>query len=201
MTVYAWPAGADWRPRTFELRIIPNLRSFTGPYVPTTQVLDLLGERWAARLDMVGTNSPVVAAAREAFFDRLKGMAHQISLWHQRLIVPQGTLRGSPTVASTVAQLANTASVQTTAGATVLAGDMLGLGAQLVRVMADATADGAGVLAIEFQPRARAAIAGGTAVTWLRPAANFMLRAPDGVPTVWAPGFADGASIELIEVI
>ena len=185
MTTYAWPSTAPWRPRMFELRIMPNLRSFTGPYTPTTQVLDLLGERWAARLDMVPTNDPVVAAAREAFFDRLKGMAHLVSLWHQRLPVPQGSLRGSPTVAATVAQLANTASVQTTAGATVLAGDMLGLGGQLVRVMADAVADGAGVLAIEFQPRARTSIASGATVAWLRPTANFMVRSDGGVPTVW----------------
>ena len=196
MTIYAWPAA--WRPRSFELRILPNLRSFSGPYTPTTQVLDLLGERWAARLDMVLTTDPIDAAAREAFFDRLKGQAHLVSLWHQRLPVPQGTIRGTPTVMTTIAQLANTANVQTTSGATVRAGDMLGLGSQLVRAMADSSADGSGGLVLEFQPRARTSIASGTAITWLRPTANFMLRGD--VPTVWVPGLAEGASLELIEV-
>ena len=197
MTIYAWPA---WPVSRFELRIIPNLRTFTGPYAPTIQVLDLLGERWMARLDIVPTNAPIEAAAREAYFDRLKGMAHQISLWHLRLTAPQGTLRGTPTVLDNIAQMSNTTRLQTTAGATLRAGDMLGLGNQLVRTMADTTADGTGALTIEFQPRARIAIASGSAVTWAKPTANFMQRASDGVPTVWAPGRAEGASIELIEV-
>ena len=84
--------------------------------------------------------------------------------------------------------------------ATLRAGDMLGIGGQLVRIMADATADGTGAITIEFQPRARAAIAASSAVTWARPTANFMLKSADGVPTVWAPGRADGASVEFIEV-
>ena len=197
MTTYAWPVA--WRVREFELRVIPNLRSFSNPYSNGTSVVDLLGERWAARLDLHLTTNTVEAAAREAFFDRLKGMAHTIGMWHLRLPAPQGTLRGSPTLSAAVAQLANTASVQTTAGATVLAGDMLGLAGQLVRVMADATANGSGVLAIEFQPRARTAMAAGAAVTWDKPTTPMMLRSATGVPTAWVPGYADGASIDLIE--
>ena len=197
MTIYAWPA---WPVNRFELRIIPNLRTFSGPYTPTIQVLDLMGERWAARLDLVVTNSTIEAAAREAYFDRLKGMAHQVSLWHLRLIAPQGTLRGTPTVLDNITQMSNATRLQTTAGATLRAGDMLGLGSQLVRIMADATADGTGAISIEFQPRARIAIASGAAVTWAKPTANFMQRSADGVPTVWAPGRAEGASIEFIEV-
>ena len=100
MTIYAWPG---WPVNRFELRIMPNLRTFVGPYTPTTQVLDLLGERWMARLDLVLTNAPIEAAAREAYFDRLKGMAHQVALWHLRLTAPQGTLRGSPTVLDAIA--------------------------------------------------------------------------------------------------
>ena len=227
MTVYAWPG---WGASRFELRIIPNLRAFAGPYTPTTQILDLLGERWAARVDLPPTNNPIEAAAREAFFDRLKGMAHQISLWHLKLTAPQGTLRsdtasvsvvngggaavsvvngsgsavsvvngGPPVLAAAVAQLSNTATINTLAGRTVRAGDMLGLAGQLVRVMADSTANSAGQLAIEFQPRARTAWPIYSAVVWNRPTANFMLKAADGIGTVWIPGFAQSASFELIE--
>lgn len=228
MTVYAWPG---WGASRFELRIIPNLRTFAGPYTPTTQVLDLLGERWAARIDLPPTNNPIEAAAREAFFDRLKGMAHQIALWHLKLTAPQGTLSsnpgtvsvingsgaavsvvngsgaavsvitgGAPVLDAAVAQLANTATIRTLAGRTVRAGDMLGLAGQLVRVMADATANSIGQLNVEFQPRARTAWPAGSTVVWSRPTANFMLKAADGVSTAWVPGFAQGASFELIEV-
>lgn len=197
MTTYAWPSG--WGVRAFEMRVIPNLRSFSNPYSAGTSVVDLLGERWAVRLDLPPAFSAIEGAAREAYFDRLKGMAHTVALWHLRLPAPQGTMRGSPTLAASVAQLANTASVQTTAGATVRAGDMLGLAGQLVRVMADATANGSGVLAIEFQPRARVAMSSGAAVTWDKPTTPMMLRSATGVPTAWVPGYADGTSVEFVE--
>ena len=227
MTIYAWPG---WGAARFELRIIPNLRTFAGPYTPTTQILDLLGERWAARIDLPQTNNSIEGAAREAFFDRLKGMAHQIAVWHLKLPAPQGTLRsdtasvavvnassaavtvvnasaatvsmligGAPTVGA-VSQLANNALINTLAGRTVRAGDMLGIAGQLVRVMADSAANSAGQLLIEFQPRARTAWPIYSAVVWDKPTANFMLKAADGVSTAWVPGRADGCSFELIEV-
>ena len=227
MTIYAWPG---WGAARFELRVIPNLRTFAGPYTPTTQILDLLGERWAARIDLPPTNNSIEGAAREAFFDRLKGMAHQIAVWHLKLPAPQGTLRsdtaavavvnassaavtvvnasaatvsiligGAPTVGA-VSQLANNALINTLAGRTVRAGDMLGIAGQLVRVMADSAANSAGQLLIEFQPRARTAWPIYSAVVWDKPTANFMLKAADGVSTAWVPGRADGCSFELIEV-
>ena len=235
MTVYAWPSFPVAR---FELRLMPNVRAFVGPYTPSTQVIDLLGERWSVRIDLPPPRTRIEGAAREAFFDRLKGPTHQFSIWHMRLPAPQGTLRsdtaaatwlnnasavatwlnnasaaaawyagGAPFVRSDMAQGANAGTVQTLAGKTVRAGDMLGLGVpgasgyQLVRIMADATANGAGLLSIEFQPRVRASsISQGTAVTWAAPTANFMLKSADGVPTSWVPGYAEGASFEGIEV-
>ena len=198
MTTYAWPG---WGVRSFELRVMPNLRTFVGPYTPATQVIDLLGERWQAKVDLVPTTDPLEIAAREAFFDRLKGMAHLIAMPHLKLSAPQGTMRGSPTLQAAASQLANTVNLTTTSGATLKAGDMLGIGGQLCRVMANATADGSGLMAgVEIQPRLRAAKGLGTAVTWNAPTANFMLKTPDGVPTVWSPGFTEGASLDLIEV-
>lgn len=105
MTSYAWP---DWKVRQFEMRVMPNLRSYVGAYSPTVDVLDLLGESWMARIDIVLEENRILTAAREAFFDRLKGPANTIDLWHLRVPVPQGTLRGSPTVLTSAAQLANT---------------------------------------------------------------------------------------------
>ena len=53
---------------------------------------------------------------------------------------------------------------------------------------------------VEVQPRLRVPKGAGTAVTWSAPTANFMLKTPEGVPTVWSPGFTEGASLDLIEV-
>lgn len=225
MSVFDWPG---WGASRFELRLLPNSRTYTGPYTPATQVIDLLGERMQGTLTITPTNNPVEAAAREAFFDRLKGQAHQIRLWHLKLTAPQGTLRdgqvasvvngslavvtvvngasaavtvmaGVPAVRAAVALGSNTATITTLAGRTVRAGDPLSIAGQWVRVMADATADGAGSLAIEFQPRARSAWAVGAAVVWNRPTFNVMLKS-DGVPTGWVPGFAEGISFDFIEV-
>ena len=200
MTTYAWPG---WGARNFELRLVPNVRVFVGPYTPAVQAIDLLGERWQMRFDLVPTTSSIEAAAREAFFDRLKGQLNYVTLPNLRLLVPQGTMRGSPVLTSAVAQLANTLPITTTAGATLLAGDMIGCNGQLFRVMANATADGAGNMMVEVQGRTRTAISGGTAVVWNQPTSNFIMKSPDGVPTVWGGGAVPevaGASLEWIEV-
>lgn len=199
MTVYAWPAA--WKPAGFELRVLPNLRSFVGPYTPTVQVIDLLGERWQGRIDLSPTESQIEGGAREAFFDRLKGMAHQMQLYNFRRPVPLGTARGTITLGASAAQLANSVSLAgATANGTLLAGDMLGISGQLVRVMADVVLSGAGAGTVEFQPRLRFAQTSGVTVVWNQPTLNAMLKAGDGVATSWRPGYADGCSFEFIEV-
>jgi hypothetical protein len=228
MTVYAWPGFPVNR---FEMRLQPNTRTFTGPYAPVTQTLDLLGERWVISLTLVPTvNDTITGAALEAFWDRLKAQANSIAIGHLKRPQPQGTLRGggvpaawrtssgaaatwhtstgatatwrtgAPVVAIDIPQLASTGFLRTLAGSTLLAGDQIGIGGQLVRIMANATADGAGLMAIEFQPRARRVIHAYSAVLWDAPTATFMLKpGTSNVPTSWTPGAIDGATVELIE--
>lgn len=231
MTTYAFPFNPSWRPDRFELRIVPNTRVFVGPYTPTTQVIDLLGERWFVSFDMPGRVDSLLGAAFEAFFDRLKGPANSFSLWNLKFPAPQGTMRatdsqtvlvqnsslatvtvqnsslatvtvvtGTPQFISPVAQGANTATLGALPGKTLRAGDMLGIGSQTVRIMADATSDGSGNMAIEFQPRTRSAIASYTQVVTDKPTMNFILKA-DGVPVTWRPGYFEGVSVEGVEAI
>lgn len=225
MSAYTWP---DWSVNRFEMRILPNTRVFVGPYTPTTQVLDLLGERWQMRFDLVPGVDNVQGAAQEAYWDRLGGPANQITIWNLKRPLPQGTIRdggGSaqwktntatnatwqtsvpaaatwsyigPTLYAAVAQLSNQLPISRTPGTTILAGDQFGVSGQLVRAMASATTDSNGQALVEVQPRARAAMAISAAVTCTKPTANFMLKA-DGVPTVWTPGMFEGTSVELIE--
>ena len=225
MTAYVWP----FKVNRFEMRILPNVRVFTGPYTPNVQTLDLLGERLMISMDMPPTTDPIEGAAREAFFNRLKASANTITIGHQKLTVPQGTLRGAvtatwknnvgatatwknnaaatatwlagnPVIAAPIAQLANTGAIRTLPGRTLVAGDWVGFGGQLVQIMSNTVADGSGVMPIEFQPRARTAIAAGTQVLWSAPTANFILKpGTPNVPTSWTPGMVDGATIELIE--
>lgn len=229
--IYPWPAG--WKANRFEMRIVPNTRTFIGPYTPTVQTVDLLGERWAATVTLPPDTDrdKTIGAAREAFWDRLAGPTNWLQLWHLKRPTPNGTLRdgmpasvingsaapvsvingsaapvtviyGTPMNMAPIAQLAGTAPFQTVPGRTVYAGDHFGLpNGQLVRAMADAVADGAGVINIEFRPRVRTVIAAyAGALVWNRPTVNMMLKG-DGVPTPWTPGAVEGASVELIEAL
>ena len=160
--------------------------------------------------DLTEGNNPILAAAREAYFDRLKGPANLIRLWNLKRPLPQGTLRdtsagtaqwktasnanatwqtSAPAAAAwsyvgprlyAALQLDGTVSISTTPGETLRAGDSFGVG-QLFRAMADAVADGAGKLTVEVLPRVRSAIPMSSAVVCTRPTANFMLKA-EGVP-------------------
>lgn len=227
MTTFTWPSTRAWQASSFEMRVIPNTTSFTSPYTKSTQVIDYMGERWQIKADLSAGNDPILGAAIEAFFDRLRGPVNLIAMWNQRRPLPQGTLRdgvsgsaqwktasatnatwqtSAPAAATwgyigpvlyAAGQLDGSIVISTTPGKTLFAGDHVGCG-QLFRAMADATADAAGKLTVEVLPRVRAAIPISSAVVCTRPTANFMLKA-DGVPVTWRAGMFDGSSFELIE--
>lgn len=199
MSDYTWPSSAAFRPKRFQMMVMANTRTFASPYTQGLQVIDLLADYWMVTLDMTPGNTAVEGGQIEAFFDRLKGAANRIVLWNLKRPAPVGTLRGSPTLAASAAQLANTVSVQTSAGATLLAGDMIGIGGQLVRVMADTVANGSGVMAVEFAPRLRTAQSSGAAVTWDKPTSTFVMTNTQGAPVDWTPGQYAAPSIDLRE--
>jgi hypothetical protein len=236
MTTYAWPDFLRYQVDRFEMRVQPNTRVFVSPFTGGAQVADYTGERWMVSLDIVpgidGSGADgIVAAAIEAYFDRLRGPLNRIALWNLRRPVPLGTLRdgvvinvvngslaavtvqngaavtiptisGSPINMAAVAQGSSTVQIQTVAGRTLLAGDHIGLpNGQNVRVMADAVADGAGVITPEINPRARSDIAAYAGpVVWNKPTANFMLKS-DGVPITHRPGMYESTSLDLVEAI
>ena len=61
---------------------------------------------------------------------------------------------------------------------TLRAGDMLGVGGQLFQVADDVTLNDAGAGTVNVVNRVRSSIASGSAVTWLRPTAEFYLPSP-----------------------
>ena len=195
MTVYAWPA--TWRVQDMEMALVPNNRAHSSPYTQSVQVIDLLGERWRLAFTLpVRTHAE--GAAVEAYLARLLGMRHEVSLWHFARPVPRGTMRGTPTLASDATQGASSFAVTTTAGATLLAGDIFGLNGQLFMVAADAMADGAGAMTVTTVNRARAAISSGAGVTWDKPTANFRMTG-DSVPVVYVPGVMSAVRLEFME--
>lgn len=225
MTTYAWPGFCV---NGFSMMLRPNTYVFTGPYTPSVQTLDVMGERWSVRFDMTPGNTREGSGEREAFFDRLLGPLHRIALWNLARPLPLGTMRGGHTVNVVNGSLAavtvvngalqpvtvvgGTPSVAVGAsrgvdqitmigspGKTLLPGDMLGIGVQLVRMVAPATFDANGNAVVEFLPRLRSAVSAGTVITYDKPTATFALAA-DGVPIMNRPGKVyESASVELIE--
>lgn len=96
------------------------------------------------------------------------------------------------------AQLEVGSSASAFAPATLLAGDLLGLGGQWLQVADDATEAADGTLTVTLANRVRVAASLGDAVAWASPECTFRLASP-GVPVTHAPGVTEGLQVELIE--
>jgi hypothetical protein len=83
--------------------------------------------------------------------------------------------------------------------ATLLAGDMIGCSGHLLQVASDCQATDAGVMTVPIINRVRATIASGTAVTWYRPTAQFMMPAM-AAGALQVPCYTQGAALDLLEV-
>lgn len=109
---------------------------------------------------------------------KLRGRTNFLSAWDVGRPEPRGTMRGSMTLSGAIVKGASSMTIGTggagggQAGTTLKAGDWLqigsGLTGQLVMVVDDATADGAGAITVNFEHPVRllAGYAGGTTVTW-----------------------------------
>ncbi|WKB52315.1 hypothetical protein [Eleftheria terrae] len=196
MTIYQW--RQEWLPQSMQLSLEANTRVHTSPFTQGVQVLDLLGERW--RLSMtLPERRPQHGAALEAFIARLRGPSHEVALWHFRRPVPRGTLRGAPTLGAAAGQGAAVLMLAGCApGATLLAGDLLGLGEQLLMVAEDGQASAAGELVVPLANRVRVVQPVGAAVVWNRPTGRFRLAAT-AVPVGYRPGAVQPLELEFLE--
>jgi hypothetical protein len=190
---YNWPAA--WTLDDCSLMLSPLVTSFESAN-RAWQGLDQLGERWmmTGRLSMA---KMVDGGAREAFFNRLRGV-NVIAAWWFARPAPIGTQRGSSLVLSAnVAQGASVLPISGgTNGATLLAGDMIGCGGQLFQVADDATFS-SGAASINTVNRSRAFIASTTAIVWDKPTTLWRLASP--VYASYRSVFAQPIDIELIE--
>jgi hypothetical protein len=139
----------------------------------------------------------------QAMVSRLRGRVNHLAAFDPLRIAPLGTMRGTLTLASPLAQGAFSMSVTGgagQAGATLLRGDWLQIGAglagQLVMVTADATANGSGVIAVSFENpiRLAAGYIAGTAVTWDRPLGHYKMVDSSSVLSSVDGGMLDGGA-------
>lgn len=137
--------------------------------------------RWQIALRSVDAFSLAEAGVYEAMLLQLRGGINHLALHDFVRSAPQGTMRGTLTMSAGPSAGATTISVTGgagQAGTTLKAGDWLQIGSglgtsQLVKVMADATANGSGVIALTIEPPLRTAFSSGAAVTWDKPLAYY----------------------------
>jgi hypothetical protein len=128
--------------------------------------------RWTAHLISNDSLTPSEAARWEALILALRG-DNVLALYDITNQAPRGTMRGSPTLAASVAIGATSCQINTTG--TLLQGDNIGLGSgfgtsQLLKVAADASPV-LSVLTVTFNNPSRRVYNSGSAVTWDKPVA------------------------------
>ncbi len=195
MSIITWPAGLY--PSACRPVLQTNQRVHASPFGGSEQAVDLLNDRWLMSIEFP-TRKAIHGAAVEAFIASMRGQVNTVGLWHFMRPAPRGTMRGTPTLSASAAQGATSIVIQTTAGATLLAGDMVGCGGLLLQVQSDATANGSGVLTATLNNRLRIALSSAAAVSWDRPTAQFRLLATSGQQ--YTPGRAEGATCDFGEV-
>lgn len=185
-------------PSEFSLRTMVNQLANASPYGGSEQVIDKRNERWLATVS-VSPRTHDEAAELEAWVASMRGMTNWIQLYHLQRPEPRGTMRGAPTVQATAAG-AGAVRINTTAGATLLAGDMIGVSGLLLQTQQPCTADGTGLLVAPIVNRLRRALVGGTTVVWNRPTALFRFRVvPEAISYV--PGYTPEATFDFMEYV
>jgi hypothetical protein len=191
-----WPASL--RPSAFSMDLETNQIANSSPQGGNEQVIDRLNDRWVASITLpVRTHAE--SRALEAFLNNLRGIVNWVHLWHLASPYPRGTMRGSPVLTSAADQGDDELRITTDAGATLLAGDLVGVGGLLFMVAEDCVAGGAGTLTVPIVNRVRTAQALGAAVTWDKPTTTF--RVPSRSRVNYMAGVSDEVTLELRERI
>jgi hypothetical protein len=203
MTIYTWPTSRHFVPATHELRVVDNtqrtVESSLSGYVQTNA---MPGARWGWGMDMTA-HTLAQRAEVEAYLLRLNGRQHRVQLWDLSNPLPRGTIsRTGVTLGASAAQFATSLTLNGCgANTTLLAGDWLSVaGGQLLRVVADATANASGVMVVEVRHMLRSAVASGSAVTLNKPTALYV-RTETGLALPRQPGNVEpGLSLDFVEV-
>lgn len=169
-----------------------------------SQAAEVSPPLWTVNLTAAPEKEATVGAWKSLLMV-LRGRVNQLELWDKQRPAPVGTMRGTMTLNIAAAQGDVSLSIiaATEAAKTLKQGDLLGLGSgitqQVVMVMADATADGSGIISVTTEPPLRNAFVIASAVIWDRPKALFRVTSPK---TQWdyAPGsMTSGMTLDLIE--
>jgi hypothetical protein len=179
MSTISLPSSFD--PQSCQLTLRANQRVNASPFGGSEQAVDMLNDRWVMDVDLPESTQDA-GAAIEAFIAAMRGQTNVVALYHFARSVPRGTARGTILLNGAVSQGASSIVVDgiSPSTGTILAGDVLGVGGQLLMAAADATASGGGAT-ITLVNRVRTALSDNAAVTWNAPTALFRMLSTTGV--------------------
>ncbi len=194
---------------TFPTGLTPSglkLTSIAPTLVSTThslkrQVRSRGGQRWQLEMSYPPL-SRAQAAPLFAFLTAQRGQYETFTIAIPGYGEPQGTWAGAPLVKGAAQSGRSVALDGFTAGATVKAGDLVQFASatKVYMVTADATADGAGELALAIEPALLASPADNAALTCRNIAMTCALAA-DTMEWTVAPGMLHAVGVTLVEVI
>lgn len=201
MTILTLPLIKGGRgPRMAPWRKLSNTQAFESPLTRSVQTLALPGARWACSLTWANLDAADAARMR-AFLYALRGRAGRFYVPHPTVKRPRGTAAGTPLVAGSGQTGATLATDGWTAGATLLAGDLIGFGASELRVViSDATADGSGAMSIVIDEPMRASPADNSALVLIEPKCVMRLAA-DEIESAFRPATSGPLSDVTIDCV
>ena len=196
----AWPTSKAFQPSRMSWGVITSRTAWAAVYTGQTQRVSHLADRLKLTLELPAVNK-LLAGPREAYLMAAASAGNWISLHHFQRPVPLGTMRGSPVITTTQAANSREISITTTAGATLLAGDVLGVASQLIQVgYGGAVADGGGAMVVPLVLPLRRAVTAGAAVAWDKPTGTFQILSLDPMFDYAPRQLQMGVGIELAEV-
>lgn len=156
MTTIAFPViRNNAGPSSLVWRKISNTQVHESPLTRSVQTMALPGARWACAATWENLSRDDAAVMR-AFLASLRGRAGRFYLWHLGRPTSRGNAAGVPVVYGGGQTGASINTHGWSAGASLRAGDMIGIGTELRMQITDATADGAGLMTLTFDEPVRA---------------------------------------------
>jgi hypothetical protein len=190
MSDIAFPTLTHGAVQVLRWRVIARTQEFRSPFDGTVQTGDTQGPRWGASLDLRRMEE-ADAVVMQAFLVKLRGKVNRALIQNFGRPVPRGTIALSGVTVN--GALAAGATQLTLAGCgdtkTLLTGDFLGVGGQLLMVVdGPYTSDAAGAMAnVLFEHPLRAAVSDTAAVTTNTPTGRMVLLAQESDWMVSAP--------------
>lgn len=184
------------------LAVAVSASGYTGFFTSARQRVSHLADRLRAVLTLPPCRDANTVAVRESLIMQLISTGDYLRLPLPHRMARRGTMAGSPVVATTTAAGARTLPITTTPGATLAAGDWIGVGGNLLQcAYTGATANGSGAMSVPLVLPTQKAISAGAAVSYTAPTGVWQLE-DEGMQLDYSPaGIQAGIAIPLLQVI